>query len=61
MQFYKKTSIGKSYNYTSLILKMVLAILTLSLIIFFLGKINFPAPNKLIKQEIPRENLKIVK
>ena len=60
MQFYKKTSIGKSYNYTSLILKIVLAILTLSLIIFFLGKINFPAPNKLIKQEIPRENLKIV-
>ncbi len=61
MQFYKKTSIGKSYNYSSLILKIVLAILTLSLIIFFLGKINFPAPNKLIKQEIPRENLKIVK
>jgi len=61
MQFYKKTSIGKSYNYTSLILKIVLAIFTLSLIIFFLGKINFPAPNKLIKQEIPRENLKIVK
>ena len=61
MQFYKKTSIGNSYNYTSLILKIVLAILTLSLIIFFLGKINFPAPNKLIKQEIPRENLKIVK
>ena len=60
MQFYKKTSIGKSYNYTSLILKIVLAILTLSLIIFFLGKINFPAPSKLIKQEIPRENLKIV-
>ncbi len=61
MQFYKKTSIGKSYNYTSLILKIVLLILTLSLIIFFLGKINFPAPNKLIKQEIPKENLKIVK
>ena len=61
MQFYKKTSIGKSYNYTSLILKIVLAILTLSLIIFFLGKINFPAPSKLINQEIPRENLKIVK
>ena len=61
MQFYKKTSIGKSYNYTSLILKIVLATLTLSLIIFFLGKIKFPAPNKLIKQEIPRENLKIVK
>ena len=61
MQFYKKTSIGKSYNYTSVILKIVLAILALSLIIFFLGKINFPAPNKLIKQQLPRENLKIVK
>ena len=61
MQFYKKTSIGKSYNYTTLILKIVIAIITLSLIIFFLGKINFAAPNKLIKQEIPREKLKIVK
>ena len=61
MQFYKKTSIGKSYNYTSLIIKIFLIVLTISLVIFFLGKINFPAPNKLIKQEIPRENLKIVK
>ena len=61
MQFYKKTSIGKSYNYTSLILKIVLVVLTISVLIFFLGKINFPAPNNLIKQEIPRENLKIVK
>ena len=61
MQFYKKTSIGKSYNYTSLIIKIFLLVLTISLVIFFVGKINFPAPNKLIKQEIPRENLKIVK
>jgi len=61
MQFYKKTSIGKSYNYIGLIVKIVLVILTISLIIFFVGKINFPAPNKLIKQEIPKENLKIVK
>ena len=61
MQFYKKTSIGKSYNYIGLIVKIVLVIATISLIIFFVGRINFPAPNKLIKQEIPRENLKIVK
>ena len=61
MQFYKKTSIGKSYNYTSLIIKIFLIVLTISLVIFFVGKINFPAPNKLIKQEIRRENLKIVK
>ena len=61
MQFYKKTSSGRSFNYTRLIVKIVLVILTISILIFFLGKINFPAPNKLIKQEIPRENLKIVK
>ena len=61
MQFYKKTSFGKSYNYTSLIIKILLVVLSISLVIFFVGKINFPAPNKLIKQDIPRENLKIVK
>tara|TARA_B100001057_G_scaffold446384_1_gene484883 strand:- start:2984 stop:3169 length:186 start_codon:yes stop_codon:yes gene_type:complete len=61
MQFYKKTSIGRSFNYTRLIIKIVLVISTISILIFFLGKINFPAPNKLIKQEIPKENLKIVK
>ena len=61
MQFYKKTSIGKSYNYTALIIKIILFIFTISIVIFFVGKINFPAPNKLIKQEIPRENLEIVK
>tara|TARA_B100001027_G_scaffold194585_1_gene150463 strand:- start:360 stop:545 length:186 start_codon:yes stop_codon:yes gene_type:complete len=61
MQFYKKTSIGKSFNYTRLIVKIILLILTISVVILFVGKINFPAPNKLIKQEIPRENLKIVK
>ena len=61
MQFYKKTSFGKSYNYTKLIVKIILVTIVISLLIFFIGKINFPAPNKLIKQEIPRENLKIVK
>ena len=61
MQFYKKTSIGKSFNYTRLIIKIILLIFTISILILFVGKINFPAPNKLIKQEIPRENLKIVK
>ena len=61
MQFYKKTSIGKSYNYTSIIIKIILVLIAVSIVIFFVGKINFPAPNKLIKQEIPRENLKIVK
>ena len=51
MQFYKKTSIGKSYNYTSLIIKIFLIVLTISLVIFFVGKINFPAPSKLINKK----------
>ena len=61
MQFYKKTSFGKSYNYTRLTVKIILLIFMIVIVIFFVGKINFPAPNKLIKQEVPRENLKIVK
>tara|TARA_B100001027_G_scaffold204601_1_gene166865 strand:- start:725 stop:910 length:186 start_codon:yes stop_codon:yes gene_type:complete len=61
MQFYKKTSFGKSYNYTRLTVKIILLIFMIVIVIFFVGKINFPAPNKLIKQEIPKENLKIVK
>ena len=61
MQFYKKTSFGKSYNYTRLSVKIILLIFMIVIVIFFVGKINFPAPNKLIKQEIPKENLKIVK
>ena len=60
MQFYKKTSISKPYNYIGLIVKVILFLLAISLVIFFVGKI-ISAPNKLIKQEIPRENLKIVK
>ena len=39
--------------------KILLVILIISILIF-LGKINFPAPNKLIKQEI-QEKIKIVK
>ncbi len=49
MQFYKKTSIGKSFNPLKIIIKLLLAVL------------NFPSPNKLIEKKIPQENLKIVK
>ena len=61
MQFYKKTSIGKSYNYTSLIIKIILVLIAVSIVIFFVGKINFPAPNKLIKQEIKNAPINMYK
>ena len=61
MQFYKKTSIGNSINPLKIIIKVVVILVIIFGILVLVSKINFPAPNKLIKQEIPRENLKIVK
>ena len=59
MQFYKKTSIGKSYNYTSLIIKIILVLIAVSIVIFFVGKINFPAPEKKINTDITNEIIKL--
>tara|TARA_B100000989_G_scaffold290344_1_gene263385 strand:- start:13310 stop:13495 length:186 start_codon:yes stop_codon:yes gene_type:complete len=61
MQFYKKTSIGKSYNPLKMIIKLLLVVGIFCIAIIFVGKINFPAPNKLIEKQIPQKNLKIVK
>ncbi len=61
MQFYKKTSIGKSYNPLRIFIKILLTIVVFLIVIFFIGKINFPSPNSLIEKQIPQENLKIVK
>ncbi|WP_075483043.1 hypothetical protein [Candidatus Pelagibacter communis] len=61
MQFYKKTSIGSSSNPLKIIIKVVLVIVVIFGMIVFVGKINFPSPNKLIEKKIPQENLKIVK
>ena len=44
-----------------LVIKIVLIILGIFLGIFLLDRINFPAPNKLIKQEISNDKLKTLK
>ena len=59
MQFTKKTSLRT--NITGLIIKLTLAIVLILVIVFFLNKIDFPAPKKDIEKIIPNENFKIVK
>ena len=59
MQFTRKTSFSRSL--LGLLIKLTLAILILTGIIFLLNKIDFPAPKKTIEKIIPNENFKIVK
>ena len=59
MQFIKKTS--SSRNFLGLIIKFALALLVILGIVFFLSKVDFPAPIKEIEKIIPNENFKIVK
>jgi spore germination protein GerM len=60
MQFTKNTSSAKS-NLVSLIVKIGLILAVLVTIVFFINKIDFPAPKKEIDKIIPNENFKIVK
>lgn len=59
MQFIKKTS--SRTNFLSLIIKLALASLFITGIVFILNKIDFPAPIKEIEKKIPNEKFKIVK
>ena len=60
MQFNKNTSSGKT-NIMSLVIKSILGLVVILGLIFFINKIDFPAPIKEIKKIIPNENFKIVK
>ena len=59
MQFYKKTSSRKSL--TGIVIKITLILLFTLGIVFFLNRIDFPAPKKDIQKIIPNEKIKIVK
>ena len=60
MQFNKNTSSGKT-NIVGLVIKTSLGLVVILGLIFFINKIDFPAPKKEIKKIIPNENFKIVK
>ena len=59
MQIYKKTSSRQSL--IGIVIKLSLILLFILGIIFFLNKIEFPAPKKDIQKIIPNEKFKIVK
>ena len=61
MQFYRKTRRGFSGTLIKPLIKIFVLIVVLMIIIFLIGKIDLPRPNKVIKQKIPNENFKIIK
>ncbi len=60
MQFNKNTSFGKN-NIIGLIIKSIISLVVILGIVFFINKIDLPAPKKEIEKIIPNENFKIVK
>ena len=60
MQFNKNTSSGKT-NIVGLAIKSILGLVVILGLVFFINKIDFPAPNKEIEKIISNENFKIVK
>ena len=61
MQFIKKTSSSKNFNFFKLLIKFSLVFVIIFVIIVLLNQIDFPSPNKEIEKRIPNEKLKIVK
>jgi len=59
MQIYKKTSSRQSL--IGIVIKLTLILLFILGLVFFLNKIEFPAPKKDIQKIIPNEKFKIVK
>ncbi len=59
MQFIKKTSSRTSI--LGLLIKLALVLVVILGIVFFLNKIDFPAPKKEIEKIITNENFKIIK
>ena len=60
MQFTKNTSSGKT-NIIAIIIKSIIGLVVILSLVFFINKVDFPAPKKEIEKIIPNENFKIVK
>tara|TARA_B100001559_G_C16476352_1_gene611586 strand:- start:1704 stop:1886 length:183 start_codon:yes stop_codon:yes gene_type:complete len=60
MQFIKKTSSG-GVNKKGIVIKLILGLLLISILVFFISTIDFPAPKKEIEETITNENFKIIK
>ena len=60
MQFNKNTSSGRT-NIIAIIIKSMIGLIIILGLVFFISKVDFPAPKKEIEKTIPNENFKIVK
>ena len=61
MQFYRKTRKGFGETLLKPLAKIFINIIILMAIIFLISSLDLPAPNKIIKQKIPNEKLKVIK
>ena len=61
MQFEKKTRIGNSKGIFGILIKIILALVALTIAIILIDRIDFPSPIKKIEKIISNENYKIVK
>ena len=61
MQFYRKTRRGFGGMLIKPLIKIFIYIIILMVIIFLISSLDFPAPNKIIKQKIPDEKFKVIK
>ena len=61
MQFYRKTRRGFGGILIKPLIKIFIYIIILMIIIFFIGNLDLPAPNKIIKQKISNEKFKVIK
>jgi len=61
MQFYRKTRKGFGGILIKSLVKIFIYIVVLMIIIFFISRLDFPTPNKIIKQKIPNEKFKVIK
>ena len=61
MQFYRKTRRGFGEILIKPLIKIFIYIIILVVVIFLIGSLDLPAPNKIIKQKIPDEKFKVIK
>ena len=61
MQFYRKTRKGFAGTLLKPLAKIFIYIIIIMVIIFLIGNLDLPAPNKIIKQKISNEKFKVIK
>ena len=61
MQLRLRPRTKESFISRGFIIKTVLSVLIFFLVIFLLDKIDFPTPNKLIKQKISNDKITVLK